>query len=187
MMRPMADRKRKRKRQAAAAKTAARRDFQPPPAPSGRDAMTRGYARAEERNAKIRDELEPLQPGERPKVLLAAIAWTGLLAVGTVVNAILADGDDAGATRFSNGLMTLLFVVAMVYSWKLRYWALMGTQTVLAIAMVVGIIALLGITKLWLLPLLFLHVGISGYLFFRMVKVLARVQKAEREEREGRA
>jgi len=185
----MSDRKRKRKRQAAAAKAATRRDHQPAPEPtqppSGRDAMARGYARAEERNARIRDELEPLEPGERPRVLLAALGWIGLLGAGMVLNAILADGDDAAETRLGNLLTAGLVVIAIAGAWRVKHWALMGVQTILAIATLVGVLAMLGVTKLWVVPLLLLHVGISGYLFFRMVRVLARVQKADRLRRAG--
>ena len=37
------------------------------PASPPADRMRRGYARAEERNAAVRAQLEPLAPGERPR------------------------------------------------------------------------------------------------------------------------
>ena len=47
----------------------------PPGEPAPADRMRRGYARAEERNAAVRAQLEPLAPGERPRPLvIAAVA-----------------------------------------------------------------------------------------------------------------
>lgn len=197
----MSDRKRKRKRQAARSKAeAARRpsagavaDGPAPakpsggatPAAGGRGAMTRGYARAEEKNQKVREELEPLAPGERPRIVPWAVLWLLVIAAGMIYSAIAADGDNATGTRISNLAMVALIVVSAAGTWQLRYWAILGTQTILALAVVIGFIALMSLTKAWLLPIAIGQPIVSGLIFYRMVKVMARVQKSERLRHES--
>ncbi|WP_320672211.1 hypothetical protein [Patulibacter defluvii] len=196
----MSDRKRKRKRQAARTKAAASRrpsheaggvraTAEPPaptaPAPGGRGAMTRGYAKAEAKNQAVRDALEPLAPGERPAIIPWVVVWLLVIAAGMVYSAITADGDNAAGTRASNVLMVILIAVAAIGTWRLRYWAILGTQTILALAVVVGFIALMSLTKAWLLPIAIGQPVISALLFYRMVKVMARVQKTDRMRQES--
>src|SRR6185437_9059253 len=57
----------------------------PPPDAAPADRMRRGYARAEERNAAVRAQLEPLGPEERPRPLVIAAALAALLAVANLV------------------------------------------------------------------------------------------------------
>lgn len=190
MMEGMAEGKRKRKRgtrpagtadPGAATATVVAEPTAPPAdeAGGGRGAMSRGYAKAEQKNAATRAALEPLEPGDRPGVVLAAVVWLALIAAGMVYTAITADGDNAGSTRLGNVAMIVLIVVAAVGTWRLKYWAILGTQTILALSIVIGFVALVTLTKAWLIPLAVAQPLISAVLFFRMVKVMARVQKAE--------
>ncbi|EHN09131.1 hypothetical protein PAI11_40370 [Patulibacter medicamentivorans] len=147
--------------------------------------MTRGYARAEEKNQKVREELEPLAPGERPRIVPWAVLWLLVIAAGMIYSAIAADGDNATGTRISNLAMVALIVVSAAGTWQLRYWAILGTQTILALAVVIGFIALMSLTKAWLLPIAIGQPIVSGLIFYRMVKVMARVQKSERLRHES--
>ncbi|WP_210495525.1 hypothetical protein [Patulibacter sp. SYSU D01012] len=187
----MAEGKRKRKRGTRPAGTAgpgaatATVAAEPPAPPAadeaggGRGAMTRGYAKAEQKNVAAREALEPLHGDERPGVVVAAVVWLALIAAGMVYTAITAEGDNAGSTRLGNVAMIVLIVVAAVGTWRLKYWAILGTQTILALSIVIGFVALVTLTKAWLVPLAVAQPLISAVLFFRMVKVMARVQKAE--------
>ncbi|MGX6447760.1 hypothetical protein ACVU7I_06790, partial [Patulibacter sp. S7RM1-6] len=190
MMGAMAEGKRKRKRGTRPTGPGGTDPVVPPapavadrPAPDeaggGRGAMSRGYAKAEQKNEAAREALEPLRDGERPGVVVAAVVWLALIGAGMVYTAITADGENAGSTRAGNLVMLALIVVAAVGTWRLRYWAILGTQTILALSIVIGFVALVTLTTAWLIPLAVAQPLISAVLFFRMVKVMARVQKAE--------
>ncbi|MFA4928737.1 MAG: hypothetical protein WC558_09475 [Patulibacter sp.] len=189
----MADRKRKRK--SSGARTAptrpAAREKAPAPAPpaqNGSEMMKRGYARAELKNEAVREALEPLEPGERPGILAATVAWLGLIAAVMVYNAIASNGLSNGS-RVGNGVMVLLIAIAAFGTWRLEYWAILGTQTLLALTLVSLILAALVVTNVLLVLLAVAAALVSGYLFFKMVKVMARVQKTamlQRDAAEGR-
>lgn len=190
----MADRKRKRKSSAnraapaRPAPNAPKAAAPPPPKQDGAAMMKRGYARAEERNQATREALEPLKPGERPGVLVAAVAWMALMAALMAYNAI-ASNDLSNGSRVGNGVMVVLIAVAAIGTWRLEYWAILGTQTVLALTLVSLVLFALVIENVLLVVLGLAAVLVSGYLFFKMVKVMARVQKTailKREAGEGR-
>lgn len=187
----MADRKRKRKSSAsrpgsARAGASAPKPATPPrpPKQSGAEMMQRGYARAEERNQAARESLQPLAPGERPGVLVAAVAWLVLIAVVMVYNAIASNGLSDGS-RVGNGVMVVLIAIAIVGTLRLEYWAILGTQTLLALTLVSLILAALVVTNVLLILLAVAGALVSGYLFFKMVKVMARVQKTAMLERDA--
>ncbi len=193
----MADRKRKRKSSAARAArsqpdpSATVADAAPDPEPaarpaSGAEMMKRGYARAEEKNQAVRESLEPMRPGERPPVLIAAVVWLLVIAVVMVYNAF-ASSDLSNGSRVGNLAMVALIVIAAIGTLRLRYWAILGTQTLLALTLVSLILFALVIESLLLVLLGVVCAAISGYLFYKMVKVMARVQKTAMLEREGGA
>jgi hypothetical protein len=186
----MADRKRKRKSSAA---RGSRPNAPAAPAPtepeaarpaSGAEMMKRGYARAEEKNQAVRDSLEPIQPGERPPVLIAAVVWLAVIAVLMVYNAVRPD-DLSDGSRVGNLAMVVLIVIAAVGTLRLRYWAILGTQTLLALTLVSLILFALVIENVLLVLLGVLCAVVTGYLFYKMVKVMARVQKTAMLERDG--
>lgn len=190
----MADRKRKRKSSASRATpsrngaSAPAGATSPKPKQSGAEMMKRGYARAEEKNQATREALEPLQPGERPGILVAAVAWIVVIAVVMTYNAIASNGLSNGS-RVGNGVMVVLIAVAAFGTWRLEYWAILGTQTLLALTLVSLVLAAMVVANLWLVLLAVVGALVSGYLFYKMVKVMARVQKTamlKREAEEGR-
>lgn len=155
-----------------------------PPAPDGKAAMARGYAKAEERNEKIRAELDPIAPGERPKVVVAAAAWMGLLALGLIVAAVFGNNLRT-PVRIQEVVLATLSIVAAVGTYRLTYWAILGTQTFLGLNIAVGLLALLFLPWYFIL-LVSLQTAISGYLFWKLIRVMARVQKTQRMSRNDR-
>lgn len=187
----MADRKRKRKRQgggtgaarsAPAASSAAPRRADPPKV-GGADAMKRGYAKAELKNIAAREALEPIGPENRPKVVLVACAWLLLACVSLVVSIVTADGDDAAGQRVGNALMLGVVALAIWGTFRLRPWAILGTQTLFALAFVFTILAAVFSDKVLLSLALGASALITGAIFYKMIKVMARVQKMELQRR----
>lgn len=150
----------------------------------GRDAMTAGYSRAEEKNRKVRESLEPLAPGERPgavtagaifAVIVALISW---VSVGIAVFGVEIDGSRPNlAQPIAIAVVMSLMAWGM---WQARYWAVLGFQMLLVLLMVALIIGMVmaGSWTLFVGNLVLL--ALLGTLFFFMVKAMARIQMPER-------
>jgi hypothetical protein len=188
MMGPMADRKRKRKQRptAPAARAAASAPEAAPAAAErsaeeagDRDAMRRGYAKAEQKNIAAREALAPISTADRPGIVLVACAWLLVACASIVYSLITADGKGVAAQRGSNALVLVIIVMAIVGTWQLKAWAILGTQTILALACVFTILAAALMPDLLVALLLIASALVSGAIFYRMINVLARVQKAE--------
>lgn len=147
--------------------------------------------RAEARNQAVRERLEPLERGERPAVVTAAAVISALLAIGTVLAYALGveiaqfneAGSETGTSRpaIFPTVASILVLGAMAYGlWRARYWAVLGFQTVLVLVLIVTVLALIQVTDV-LRGLALLAVAlIAGYLFYKMVKAMARIQMPQR-------
>lgn len=136
---------------------------------------------AEERNAAVRAELRPFEPGEPPPAT-AAIAAILLAAVGLTNLLMLAIGyepreelqNTAGTT--AQVAFGFLAVGLAFFVWRLKAWALLLLQALLgvtAMASFVGlIIAQTARGAILTLALLL----VTGVLFYKLVRVLARAQ-----------
>jgi hypothetical protein len=147
---------------------------------SGADAMRRGYARGAERDAAIRATLEPLAPGEHPPALKAAIAVALLLALSNVV-AFALGADVPGSSSRPGGL---LFVAVMLLAawgmWRQRYWAVLGFATLMALIAVVFALLLLVASNLLAVVLCVAFAVSAGWLFWKLIRVMARLQAPQR-------
>lgn len=141
--------------------------------------MKRGYAKAELKNIEARKALEPISAENRPRIVLIACAWLLLACVSLVVSIITADGKGALGQRFGNALMLAVVLVAVWGTFRLRPWAILGTQTLFALAFVFTILAAVFSDKVLLSIGLAVSGLITGWIFYRMINVMARVQKME--------
>jgi len=148
----------------------------PAPAPPAGDAMRRGYARAEERNQRIRASLEPLAPGERPGAVTVAAIVAVVLAVLNTVATFTGDpvgGEDARGVSLA---FTVILLVAAAGMWKARYWAVLGFQALLTLQLIITFLLLLTVTELWRGVLFAVLFGLGGWLFWKLVRAMARLQ-----------
>lgn len=145
--------------------------------------MKRGYAKAELKNIAAREALEPIGPENRPRVVLVACAWLLLACVSLVVSIVTADGDDAAGQRVGNALMLLVVLVAVWGTYRLRPWAILGAQTLFALAFVFTVLAAVFSDKVLLSLALAASALITGAIFYKMIRVMARVQKMELRRR----
>ena len=152
-----------------------------PEAETGRAASQRPKSRrtSEERNAAVRAALEPLEPGERPWSLKIAVLLAVLIGGGDLV-AVIIDGQFkvGGAHAGAGGviLFSVLMLVCAVGMWQLRYWAVLGFQAILAF--VILFFSLLGLRAANVLAVVtaLIVVGGGGWLFYKLVRVLSRIQ-----------
>jgi hypothetical protein len=168
----MATKRKSRKRRARSAARPAS------PAPAG-------YARSRAKDEEARAKLKPLAPGERPvAVTVAAFVAAGFALANGIA---LAAGYNAAEDTISPGkklvagiAVTLLLAFMAWGMWRVRYWAVLGMQTLLAITMIFSALALIGAVNLWAAVLVLLILGSSGTLFWFLIKAMARIQMPER-------
>lgn len=135
---------------------------------------------SEERNAAQRARIKPFEPGERPAaaaiaaILLAAIGLTNLvlLAIGYQPRYSLRNTE----AQLAQGIFGVAIVGVATQVWRLRAWALLITQALLAISSIFAFAALILANTVTnaLPPLIFLAIGAP--LFWKLIRVLARAQ-----------
>ena len=169
----MAQRSRKRGRRGPAP---ARPAVATAPPPESRSEPTR--SRSEERNAAVRATLTPLAPGERPWSLKIAVLIALLIGGGDLV-AVIINGkfNVGGAHAGPSGviLFSVLMLVCAVGMWQLRYWAVLGFQAILAFVILFFSLLLLRANNVVALVTGLIVVGGGGYLFYKLVRVLSRL------------
>jgi hypothetical protein len=145
-----------------------------PPAQASRQRRS-----SEERNAAVRATLTPLEPGERPWSLKIAVLLAVLIGAGDLI-AVIIDGQFkvGGAQAGAGGviLFSVLMLVCAVGMWRLRYWAVLGFQAILAF--VILFFSLLGLRAANVLAVVasVIVVGGGGWRFYKLVRVLSRIQ-----------
>ena len=148
-------------------------------------------ARTEARNAAAREELEPLDEGERPTVVTVGAVLSAILAVSIVV-AYIAGAEVSQFDDFGNetgeakpNVMSAIIPAGvmglMAYGlWRARYWAVLGFQTILVLVIVVTTLGLVQATEWTQVLGNVALLAVAGALFYRMVKAMARIQMPER-------
>jgi hypothetical protein len=136
---------------------------------------------SEVRNQQIREGLEPLAPGERPGSVTVAAIVAFVLAILNGVATALGETISKDATG-SSIVFSVVLLVAAIGMWRARYWAVLGFQALLGLQIVTfTFAAMFGATSV--LAALALGVGaiLGGWLFWKLVRALARLQMPERK------
>lgn len=143
--------------------------------------QVQGETRSEARNRAAREALEPLEPGERPTAVTVAAILTSGLALLNLAGFLV--GIEIQGQRVELGSFVIYEAVMVLMSyglWRAKYWAVLGLQALLGIAVVLGLISSLGVSD-WIDAVIVAAVVIpSGTLFFFLVKAMARIQMPER-------
>ena len=152
-------------------------------APTPRERMERGYARAEERNREVRASLEPLTEGERPLVVTIGAAVAALVCVSIVVGYLAGAKVEGGKPHLAQVLAPALLMGVMAWGmWRARYWAVLGFQLLLVFLIfsaVIGLAVQAASVAQFAATLGLL--AVSGTFFYFMVKAMARIQMPSRE------
>ncbi|MEA2151721.1 MAG: hypothetical protein QOD69_3551 [Solirubrobacteraceae bacterium] len=157
----------------------------PPPPPPADEQLRRGYARGRARDDAIRAELEPLAPGERPAVVTFAAGVAFVFAAGNVITA-LTGNDIAGASGdpvVTTAVTTALLLMAGIGMLARQYWAVLGFQTILGLQIVFLSLYLIGVQKWWQALVCIVAIGLMGWLFWKLVRPMARLQMPDRPTR----
>jgi hypothetical protein len=151
----------------------------------GADRMSRGYARAEQRNQEAREALEPLAEGERPAVVTVGAVVAALIALSIVV-AYLAGGDVNGQKPNPAQVVAPAMIMGVMAwgMWQARYWAVLGFQLILVFLIFSAFFGLVvGATSVTQILGTLALLIVAGVFFYFMVKAMARIQMPTRDPR----
>ena len=134
---------------------------------------------SEERNAAVRAELIPLAPGERPWSIKIAVLIALIVGIGDLVDVLVSGRHSFGGTHTAVGgviVFSVLLTMCALGMWQMRYWAVLGFQAVLAIVILIFALLLIRASNLlgFIVPIVI--IGGGGVLFFKLVRVLSRMQ-----------
>jgi hypothetical protein len=140
--------------------------------------------RSQRRDAEARANLKPLAPGERPMVIRIA----ALLAAGLGLANFIAwvAGDKIGGKHPAAGgilIFTALMCACAIGLWRMWYGAVLGFMALLAIIGTLFSLYLVEASNLLGFIVAPVIVVIAGYLFFKLVRVLSRIQMPQRPGR----
>jgi hypothetical protein len=134
-------------------------------------------SRSEARNAEVRARLTPIAPGERPRVIVVSSAIALGLALANLI-AWLA-GDTVNGKRPAAAdiiVFSAVFAAAAIGMWRLWYGAVLGFMALLAIVAVIFTLLLIEASNVLGVVVALAIITVSGYLFFKLVRVLSRIQ-----------
>ena len=136
-------------------------------------------SRSERKDAAVRATLTPLAPGERPWPLivgavLAVLSGSVQLILFLVGVRLKSTGLKASAGQ-TIAFAVLMFICA-AGMWQMRYWAVLGFMALLAILILFAVGSLIKASTILGALIAIVIVGLGGYLFFKLVRGLSRIQ-----------
>lgn len=134
-----------------------------------------------QREDLLRATLQPLREDERPPALLVAIAVCALLALAVIVGAVTVRNLSRHGGSLPGGVFlagVLLLLAQGMY--RRRYWAVLGFEALLAFQVIVTSLALVVASTIVAAAICLLSVGLGGWLFWKLVRVMGRMQAGER-------
>ena len=152
-------------------------------APTPRERMERGYAKAEERNQVAREALEPLAEGERPLVVTIGAVISGLIALSIVAGYLAGVHVNGEQPKVPQVVAPALLMGIMSWGmWRARYWAVLGFQLILVFLIFSAVFGLtVQAATVGQVAATLGLLAVSGGFFYFMVKAMARIQMPTRD------
>jgi hypothetical protein len=137
--------------------------------------------RTEEKNRRVRESLDPLEPNERPTVVTISAIVALVIAVGNPLAYLLLPSLGVDRPPLINVVWpTILMGMAAYGLWRARYWAVLGFDVLLVFLMLACVNLLIIASNAVVAVVAVLLIVGAGALFFFMVKAMARIQMPER-------
>jgi hypothetical protein len=134
---------------------------------------------SEERNAAVRASLKPFADGERPAAITFAVGIALLLGLANLILFLAGVKPHVGGSKphlFEILVFSGLMIMCAAGMWLMRYWAVLGFQTLLAIGVLGFSLALVKASTILGALICIVVIGGGGLLFFKLVRVLSRLQ-----------
>lgn len=133
-----------------------------------------------EREELARAALRPLAPEEWPAALVAAIAVCVVLAIAVIVGAAsVHDLSRHGGSLPGAALLAVVLALLAQGMYRRRYWAVLSFEALLAFQIIVTSLALVVASTILAAVVCALSVGLGGWLFWKLVRVMGRIQAGE--------
>jgi uncharacterized membrane protein (DUF2068 family) len=136
-------------------------------------------SRSEQKDAAVRASLTPLAAGERPWPLVVGAVLAALSGISQLILFLVGVRLKTTGLRASAGqtiVFAALMVICAVGMWQMRYWAVLGFMALLAILILFAVGSLIKASSIIGALVALAIVGLGGYLFFKLVRVLSRIQ-----------
>ncbi len=119
--------------------------------------------------------------------MLVAVTVAALVAIGVAVGALTIHNLRSHGGSVPGGIFIALVLAALaVGMYRRRYWAVLGFEALLAFQILVTSLALVIATTILAAALCLLSIGLGGWLFWKLVRVMGRIQAGERRYRPNR-
>ncbi len=130
--------------------------------------------------------LQPLGEHERPVPLRVAVAVALVLALGVCVGLATVHDLSSHGGSVPGGLFLVVVLVALAWGmWGRRYWAVLGFEALLAFQIIVTCLALVVAETLLAAGVCVVSIGLAGWLFWKLVRVMGRIQAGRMETDEA--
>jgi len=136
------------------------------------------------KNDVAREQLVPLEEGERPVAVTIAALISLAIAVSNIVLLLIGiEVKGQEPTVFGTLSFAAIMLLAAYGLWRSRYWAVLGFQALLAIVLLLTGVSLAVVESIWGALIELAILAATGTLFWFMVKAIARIQMPERRPR----
>ncbi len=135
---------------------------------------------------QARTALRPLTEHERPRALLVAVAVCAALAVAVLIGALTVhDLSSKGGSLLGAIFLAAILALLAQGMYRRRYFAVLGFEALLAFQILVTSLALVVASTLLAAAVCLVGIGLGGWLFWKLVRVMGRIQAGERLDRDA--
>jgi hypothetical protein len=127
-----------------------------------------------------------LPEGERPGAVTVAAVFASVMAVANVVAAVTGNYLGSSATSYTVLSTTILAACAAGMWFGARYWAVLGFMMVLVFQMLTLSFALIRVRHWWGALIIVAVLALLGWMFWKLIRALARIQMPERPQPRSR-
>ena len=118
--------------------------------------------------------------------LRVAVAVALLLALGVCVGLATVHDLSSHGGSLPGGLFLAGVLVALAWGmWERRYWAVLGFEALLAFQIIVTSLALVVAETLLAAAVCVVSIALAGWLFWKLVRVMGRIQAGQMETDEA--
>jgi hypothetical protein len=134
----------------------------------------------QQRELEARAALQPLGPHELPTPLRVAIVVAIVLAAGVCVSLATIHNLARHGGSLPGGLFLVVVLSALAWGmYQRRYWAVLSFEALLTFQIIVTSLALIVAETLLAAGLCALSIGLAGWLFWKLIRVMGRIRVGE--------
>jgi thiamine-phosphate diphosphorylase len=143
-------------------------------------------SRGQLRDQQARAALIALAEGERPPALKLAVGLAAVTAVGVILGAVSIHDLRAHGGSIPGAVFLAAVLGGLALGmYRRRYWAVLGFQALLAFQVLVTSLALVVASTIQAAGLCLISVALGSWLFWKLVRVMGRIQAGSRDSEQS--